>query len=69
MRKFAVSVLFLLFMICGAVAANDSQQVVITAKGRKYHRHNCRTVKQYVKMLTVNEAQQLGYKPCKVCKP
>ncbi|MBQ3446787.1 MAG: hypothetical protein IJG37_03985 [Synergistaceae bacterium] len=43
--------------------------VVITAKGKKYHRPNCHTVKQYVKELTVDEARQLGYKPCKVCKP
>ena len=66
MRKFA-AVYLLLLVVIGAAWAADT--VVITAKGKKYHRPDCRTVKQYVKELTVEEAQKLGYKPCKVCKP
>lgn len=66
MRKYAAVILLLLSLLGTAIA---SDMVVITAKGKKYHRSNCRTVKQYVKELTVEEAQKLGYKPCKVCKP
>ncbi len=41
--------------------------VVITAKGKKYHKPGCRTVKKTYKVLTVEEARSKGYTPCKVC--
>ena len=71
MRKTAVILLLLSFLLCtaGAVGAKDSSMVVITAKGKKYHRPDCHTLKKYVRTLTVEEAKKLGYKPCKVCKP
>ena len=67
MRRKLAAVVLVLFALLGTAWAAD--MVVITAKGKKYHRPNCHTVKQYVKELTVEEAQKLGYKPCKVCKP
>jgi len=47
----------------------SAQLYVITPSGKKYHRQTCRyaaNVKQYV---TKEEAEKLGYEPCKVCKP
>ncbi len=44
-----------------------SGMVVITAKGKKYHKPGCRTVKKTYKILTVEEARSKGYTPCKVC--
>lgn len=41
--------------------------VVITAKGKKYHKPGCRTVRKTYKILTVQEARSKGYTPCKVC--
>ena len=41
--------------------------VVITAKGKKYHKPGCRTVKKTYKILSVEEAKSKGYTPCKVC--
>ena len=68
MRRLAVSLLLVLLM-AGSVAADDANMVVITAKGKKYHRPDCRTVKQALRTLTAEEARNLGYTPCKVCKP
>lgn len=70
MRKTAVIILLLSFLLCtaGAVGAKSSM-VVITTNGKKYHRPKCHMAKKYVKELTVEEAKKLGYKPCKVCKP
>ena len=42
---------------------------VITPSGKKYHRSTCRTVKSIKQHLTKEEAEQLGYEPCKICKP
>ena len=71
MRKTAVTLLLLSFLLCtaGTVGAKDSSKVVITANGKKYHRPKCHMAKKYVKELTAEEAKKLGYKPCKVCKP
>lgn len=43
--------------------------LVITMTGKKYHRSNCRTVKQVKQKVTAQQAQNLGYTACKVCKP
>lgn len=67
MKQKLAAVVLVLFALLGTAWAAD--MVVVTAKGKKYHRPDCRTVKQMVKELTVEEAQKLGYKPCKVCKP
>ena len=67
MRRLAVG-LVLLLVLAGAVWA-EASLVVITARGKKYHRADCRTVKQVMRTLTAEEAQKLGYSPCKVCRP
>lgn len=43
--------------------------LVITMTGKKYHRANCRTVKQVKQKVTAQQAQSLGYTACKICKP
>ena len=67
MRRLAVGLLLLL-VLAGAVWA-EASLVVITAKGKKYHMADCRTVKQVMRTLSAEEAQKLGYSPCKVCRP
>lgn len=67
MRRLAAGLLVLLVLAVAVCA--ESPLVVITAKGKKYHRADCRTVKQVMRTLTAEEAQKLGYSPCKVCKP
>ena len=44
-----------------------SGMVIITAKGKKYHKPGCRTVKKTYQILTVEEARSKGYTPCKIC--
>lgn len=42
---------------------------VITPSGKKYHYPTCRTVKTIKQYLTKEEAEQMGYEPCKICNP
>ena len=42
---------------------------VITPSGKKYHYPTCRTVKSIKQYLSKEEAEQLGYEPCKICNP
>jgi len=42
---------------------------VITPSGKKYHYQTCRTVKSIKQYLTKEEAEKLGYEPCKICNP
>ena len=44
-----------------------SSMVIITPKGKKYHKPGCRTVKKTYQILTVEEARSKGYTPCKIC--
>ena len=48
---------------------STSGDLVITMTGKKYHRANCRTVKQIKQYVTASEAQSMGYDACKVCEP
>ena len=45
--------------------------VYITKTGKKYHLSNCRYIqgKNNLTELTIFEAENAGYEPCKVCKP
>ena len=43
--------------------------VVVTPKGKKYHKPDCRTVRGSSRTLTVAQALKRGYTPCKVCVP
>lgn len=46
-----------------------SQTVFITKTGEKYHKKSCRFLKHSKKEIQLEKALNLGYVPCKVCKP
>ncbi|MBQ7733781.1 MAG: DUF4102 domain-containing protein [Synergistaceae bacterium] len=76
MRKQIIAILFLslavliqLLSFPQTVRASDSDTVVVTPKGKKYHYQSCRTVKGKYTRLTVEQARKKGYKPCGVCNP
>ena len=48
---------------------NIADLYVITPCGKKYHCQTCRTVKTVKDYLTKEEAERLGYEPCKICNP
>ena len=49
--------------------SNDKSSVVyITPKGKKYHsRPSCRTIKNGCSEISIDNAENCGYDPCKVC--
>ncbi len=47
----------------------QGQTVYTTASGTKYHKKNCRFLKDSKKETQAKKAQNRGYKACKVCKP
>lgn len=49
--------------------AKEQNNVVITQKGKKYHRAYCQTIKGSYRTLHVKQALARGYKPCEVCNP
>lgn len=55
----------------GIPEKQESVLVWITEAGTKYHKKECRTLKNSttVKSITLEEAVKLGYEACKVCKP
>lgn len=72
MRKAFAGILILFTVICALpqpVMSAGNDIVVVTPKGKKYHRMGCRTVRKSYRQLTVAQAQNQGYKPCKVCEP
>ena len=53
------------------VEADADGDVFITTKGRKYHRGGCYILRQSdeVKQATLSDVIDVGYQPCKKCKP
>ena len=45
------------------------QSVFKTPSGTKYHLATCRMVKNVSEEITLQQAQQLGLQPCKICNP
>jgi hypothetical protein len=45
------------------------QTVYVTRTGKKYHRDGCRQLVRSRLPITLREAKQHKYTPCKVCKP
>ena len=60
-----------LLIILSLVFASQSmaQTVYITKTGEKYHKKSCRFLKYSKKEIQLKKALNLGYVPCKVCKP
>lgn len=42
---------------------------VISVSGKRYHKPGCRTVNKVKQKVTRQQASQMGYTPCGVCKP
>ena len=66
-KKSFLGFVVLAVLLVGMAWAGD--QVVVTPTGRKYHRPDCRTLHKEVRWMSIEEAQALGYQPCKVCMP
>lgn len=49
--------------------ASDDITVYITKTGTKYHRENCSSLRSSCIPISLSEAKQRGYEPCKICKP
>jgi hypothetical protein len=46
-----------------------AQDIYKTPSGTKYHLASCRMVKNVSEKITVQEAQEQGLQPCKICNP
>ena len=59
-----------LFIVSIGLASNlVAQTVCITKTGEKYHTESCRYLKYSKKEITLENAINLGYEACLVCKP
>ena len=71
MKKSVLLTAVLIGVLVVSAIAVAAQLVCITPTGRKYHYEGCRTLhrtpKANLRFLTVEEAERLGYQPCKVC--
>lgn len=63
--------LFTALTVVFAAGKAVDTKVYITAKGKKYHYKDCRTLKKGKKIqeVTIKTARDKGLEPCKVCKP
>lgn len=59
----------LLIMADEQIVADSVRTVWITPTGKKYHRENCRTIRDKKQEISLEEAEQRKYEPCKVCDP
>ena len=70
MKKSKVIMSFALLLITALLFAQSSTNVYITTKGKKFHTKYCKTIKNSsVTELSREQALQMGYTPCGVCKP
>lgn len=60
-------VLILLLLL--AVNNPQAQTVYITPSGTKYHKGDCRMVKNVSQAITIQQAIEKGKGPCSFCKP
>lgn len=59
-----------LFLFTIALTANVSSQTVYTTKtGEKYHKSTCHYLKYSKKEINLEQALELRYSACSVCKP
>lgn len=65
--KFFQLLLFLIFI--GASTNSLAQSVYTTKTGEKYHTANCHYLKYSKKEIALEQAINLGYQACSVCKP
>lgn len=64
MKTLLISFLWLIFTFVAV-----SQTVYVTKTGKKYHESGCGSLSSSSFSLTLDEAIQQGYTPCKRCNP
>ena len=70
MKKTKAALCVALMLLTALLFSQSSAKVCVSAKGRKYHTVNCRTIKSSaITTLTKEEAIRAGYEACKVCRP
>lgn len=66
------------FLLCTSFSSvqkmpvsRGTEKVYVTKSGKRYHRHDCKYVKgkNGIRELTLKQASERHYTPCKVCKP
>jgi micrococcal nuclease len=62
-------VFFLLLPDLAPLYGQAEEVVYVTPSGRRYHRENCRTLRQSRFALSLSDAARSGYTPCQLCKP
>ena len=65
--KFLKIIITLFLFSC--TSNSPAQTVYTTQTGEKYHTANCRYLKHSKKEITLEQAINLGYQACSVCKP
>ena len=62
-QSFSVSLIFLVILL----ALSKDKRVYITRSGTKYHIKSCYYIKYSRYPVSIAEAEQRGYQPCRVC--
>lgn len=68
--KKKLSILFFL-LFTALLFASSSGTVYVTKNGKKYHQRTCKTLSRSKTIIpmSINDAKNKGYTPCKVCNP
>ena len=61
--------LAIFLIIMGCTSNSPGQSVYTTKTGKKYHTATCQHLKYSKKEITFQQAIDLGYKPCSICRP
>ena len=67
--RFFVVVVLVLTVAALGFAATEGTIVYVTKTGTKYHKDGCSSLRSSKIEITLGEAVEKGYEPCKVCKP
>jgi hypothetical protein len=69
MKKVIPFAIVFLIIIAICVADSPATTVYITKSGKAYHRESCTTLKKSKIQITLGEAVERGFVPCKICRP
>src|SRR5690606_19511503 len=61
--------LFIIFFLLVSSTSIKAQIVYITKTGEKYHQRSCQHLKKSSLTISLEDAKNRGYEPCKVCRP
>jgi hypothetical protein len=62
-------IFFLSLLVCNGFINLVAQDYYRTPSGAKYHLETCRMVENTSHRLSLQQAKEMGLKPCKICKP